>query len=57
MSRVVERSRDRSGDPSTRNGTIASSTVTAATVSSARWGFVTRTLISPGLNSIRLISN
>src|SRR5262245_48886392 len=38
-------------------GTIASSTVTVAIVSSCRCGFVTRIRISPGLNSTRRMSN
>ena len=54
---VLERSRPSVCGPSTSNGTIASSTVTEAIVRSSCCGFVTRTLISPGLNSTRRTSN
>ena len=53
----LERSRPRVCGPSTSNGRIASSTVTAAIVRSSRCGFVTRIRISPGWNSTRRMSN
>ena len=43
--------------PSSRNGMIASSTVTEAIVIASRCGFVTRMRISPGWNSTRRMSN
>ena len=54
---VLERNRPSVCGPSTSKGTIASSTVTEAIVRSSCCGFVTRTLISPGLNSTRRTSN
>src|SRR5207247_9799967 len=50
---LLERRRPSVAGPSRVNGTIASSTVTDATVRSSRWGLVTLIRISPGLNSTR----
>ena len=54
---VLERSRPSVPGPSSSYGTIASSTVTDAIVRSSCCGLVTRTRISPGLNSTRRTSN
>ncbi len=54
---VLERKRPSVVDPSTENGTIASSTVTDAIVRSPCCGFVTLIRISPGLNATRRTSN
>ena len=54
---VLERSRRSAAGPSSRYGTIASSTVTLAIVSFGRCGLVTLILISPGLNSTRRTLN
>ena len=54
---VLERRRPSVAGPVQVNGTMASSTVTDATVRSSRCGFVTLMRISPGLNSTRRTSN
>ena len=54
---VLERRRFSVAGPSSVNGTIASSTVTDAIVSSSGCGLRTRIRISPGLNSTRPMSN
>ena len=54
---VLERSRFSVAGPSSVKGTIASSTVTEAIVSSSGCGLRTRMRISPGPNSTRWMSN
>jgi hypothetical protein len=54
---VLERSRPSVCGPSSSKGTMASSTATEAITRSSCCGLVTRTRISPGLNSTRRMSN